>query len=367
MAWSSFSMRSIEPFLTRALSRVASTIMNAAPVRAWLFLVGLLTIALCLGWVWRDHGRDDANTLLGERAQMRVSALGVAPDAGTADQRAGRNSAAKHAPALDRPLLDRVPALRQRAQSGDAKAACQLALELSACRTAAQRDDLSMTMEYVAATSEQAGRDVRVIDAIASAREAADGALADCAGLDTQGESDVVALLQAAAPAGNARQRVIAALTQPDGSLLRLPRGSVHPLPMDPWVSTLASQFYADHALRYLHEGFRARDPLALEGLILLHAPDILVPSASTDVAFRLPDPRRFVALSLLAEQVYGSDMLGSQVRQLLQRALETLPANERRRAEREATRWAQTWRSTPPLRPPDEGIDAQSIKAVCQ
>ncbi len=340
--------------------------MNAAPVRVWLILVGLLTIAFCAGWAWHRREWRDAIASRGERAQTPVSGPHAVPDADIAAESVGRNSASEHAPALDRPLLDRVPALRQRAQSGNAKAACQLALELSACRTAAQRDDLSMTMEYVAATSEPARRDVRVIDAIASVREAADGALADCAGLDTQGEIDVVALLQAAAPAGNARQRVVAALTQPDGSLLRLPRGPVHPLPMDPWVSTLASQFYADHALRYLHEGFRAHDPLALEGLILLHAPDILVPNASTDAAFRLPDPRRFVALSLLAEQVYGSDMLGSQVRQLLQRTLESLPAQERRRAERDATRWAQTWRSTPHSQPPDEGVDAESIEAVC-
>ncbi len=333
--------------------------MNIAPVRTWLFLGGLLVIALMFVRVWRDRGLSEFTA--SPVAQM-PAATDVA-DGGVADESARSPDAA----VLDRPLFDRIPPLRARAQAGDAKAACQLALERSACRAVAKREDMSRAMEYAAATSESVRRDARVIDAIATVRESAVDVAEECAGIESEGDTDVVALLQAAAPTGNARQRVIAALIQPDGSLLRLPRGPVHTLPMDPWVSSMASQFYADNALRYLHEGFRARDPLALEGLILVHAPDVLVPSASTDAAFRLPDPRRFVALALLAEEVYGSDMLGSQVRQLLQRTLEILTDKERGLAESDSKRWALTWRTSALVQPPDARIDAFSIDAVCR
>jgi hypothetical protein len=341
--------------------------MNAAPIRARLFMLALCAIGLWL--VWTGQAPVDVDTASppirgSERSGDERGRAGQG-DAATPASRA--LTGIDDAMAQEAPLLMRIPALRHRAEAGDARAACRLALELSACRAAAKRDDLSMTMEYVAATSEHAGRDPRVIDSIAEVREAAADAAPDCAGLETEGETDVVALLQAAAATGNARHRVIAALTQPDGSLLRLPRGPVHPLPMDPWVLTLASQFYADHALRYLDEGLRQRDPLALEGLILVHAPDVLVPSASTDAAFRLPNPRRFATLALLAEQVYGTDMLGSQTAQLLQRTLETFPEPERSRIEAEARRWARGWRASAASAPPPEAIDAQAIEALCR
>jgi hypothetical protein len=337
--------------------------MNTSPVRVRVLLVGLSVAALALGWAWRDRGRIDGPRAYDE-APARANELATA--AGTAHISARAIDEAEQTSAVDRPLLQRVPSLRQRAQTGDAKAACQLALEFSVCRAVAKRWDMSRAMEYAAATSETARRDVRVIDAIANVREDAARVESDCAGLETEGDTDVVVLLQAAAANGNTRQKVIAALTQPDGSLLRLPRGPEHTLPMDPWVSAMASQFYADNALRFLHEGFRAHDPLALEGLILVHAPDVLVPAASTDAAFRLPDPRRFVALALLAEEVYGADMLGSQVRQLLQRTLEALSEKERGRAESDAKRWALTWRSSTLSQPPGEEMDALSIDAVC-
>lgn len=342
--------------------------MNTAPVRAWLILCGLLATVLGLVWMWR--GRDEVAAYPTNLAQAPLPSAGSTASSAEGIKHKSRHSdisPAERGIALEGPLLQRIPILRARALSGNAEAACQLALEFSACRAAAKRWDMSRAMEYAAATSDAVNADPRVVDAIAGVREAAVHLEEDCAGLETEGETDWVALLQKAAPNGNARQKVIAALTQPDGSVLRLPRGPVHTLPMDPWVSAMASQFYADHALRYLHEGFRARDPLALEGLILVHAPDLLVPSASTDAAFRLPDPRRFVALALLAEEVYGSDMLGSQVRQLLQRTLETLDETERGRAEHDAKRWAQTWRSPEPSQPPAEGIDASAIDAVCQ
>lgn len=38
-------------------------------------------------------------------------------------------------------------------------------------------------------------------------------------------------------------------------------------------------QFLADHSIQFLLEGYEARDPLALEGLILLHAPAIILAS----------------------------------------------------------------------------------------
>jgi len=265
------------------------------------------------------------------------------------------------------PLRERVVELQALAEAGHGSAACRLVLELSVCRSSATRARLSGLIEGVAGRYDLGGHDEAVIGTIAAAREAEAANAEHCAGLVGIDEIDAVALLQRAALRGNTRLRVIAALTQPDGHLLRLPRGGSNVLPIDNWVSTMASQFYADHALQFLREGYLAHDPLALEGLILIHAPDSLQLPIGTDVAFRLPDPRRFAGYALLAERVYGGEMLGSQVRNLLQRVLERMEPAERRRldgdVEREAARWLAD-RERPPALP--EGTEADAVAVIC-
>lgn len=265
---------------------------------------------------------------------------------------------------LTGPLRDRLPALQQLAEHGHGEAACVYALELSRCRASAVRHELGLafgqvlqqrSLSLAAVDSDQA-----LIDGIAGAREQ-HAAQADlCAGIEAHGGNPAVIWVQNAAARGPIRWRVISALMQPDGSLPRLPRGTPAPLELDPAVTTLVSQFYADHALLYLQQGFQAGDPLALEGLLLVHAPDVLPLSGNADALMRLPNPRLFAALALLAERLYGSEMLGNPATQLLQTVWDGLDPSARDRLLREVEFEVRRWQAAGP--PPVASDDVSDL-----
>lgn len=308
-----------------------------------------VAVAVLLLLAWRDlpptriYGATGPATLAVISPPSMAASVFDAPASST-------NQSAAFMPAslaaLRGPLRERLAGLRELAERGNPEAACRLALELNTCRGLHHREKLSTFIESVAYRRPPSPADTDLVDTVASAREGAAAGALHCAGVDDEGENDTLALLHASVLRGSTRQRVVAALMQPDGSLLRLPRGPGNVMPMDLWFNGPASQFYADHTLEFLAEGYRARDPLALEGLILLHAPDLLQPGASTDVAFRLPDPRRFAGLALLAERVYGPEMLGAQVRNLLQRVLERMSGEARAQLEIQVDLEAAGWAS---------------------
>lgn len=255
-------------------------------------------------------------------------------------------------PPADLALEAQRAQLQALSAAGRVDAACRLALALSHCRALAMRTIVSQGLEELLRQASLnvrgADEEQRLIDAIAAAQQQGDDAAAYCAGVSPLENSDAVADFQQQALRGTVRHRVIAALLQPDGSLPRLPRDAVSPLAMDAWVGRGASQLYADHALRFLAEGYSARDPLALEGLILIHAPDLLHLEASTDVLIRLPDPHRFAGYALLFERLYGSAQLGSQTVSLLQRVLDGLKPAHRAALDREVEREWRRWRAGP-------------------
>ncbi len=264
-------------------------------------------------------------------------------------------------PAADLPIREQRAQLQALSAAGRVDAACRLALALSHCRALAMRIVVSQGLEELLRQASLNVRGVdeeqRLIDAIAAAQQHDADAADYCAGVSPLDDSDAVADFQQQALRGTVRHRVIAALLQPDGSLPRLPREAVSPLAMDAWVGRGASQLYADHALRFLAEGYAARDPLALEGLILIHAPDLLHLEASTDVLIRLPDPHRFAGYALLFERLFGSEQLGSQTVSLLQRVLDGLSAAQRAALDREVEHEWRRWQAGPlvPLDPATE------------
>lgn len=325
---------------------------------SWLGGVAMLLAAAAVLWGW---GRPpagvppiaaDDSSFAALRESRTPAAAAPAPDAAL-ELRTQRHWAL----AGDAPLLDRLDTLRDLAAAGDREAACWLALEYSHCHTLAVIDNVGQNfgtiLEHRALPGVSAKQEDDLLLGIADARERHDRSAEHCAGISEFEDNPGVPLLQAVAGQGSVRLKVVSALMQPSGNLLRLPRGAVIPLTLDTSTERLASQFYADNALHYLQLGFQARDALALEGLILIHAPDVIHLPNNTDVAFRLPNPRLFAALALLAEQVYGGAMLGPQARNLLQRTLEAMPAEQRLVVERDVQIEATRWQGAPP--PPTE------------
>ncbi|MBD8527251.1 hypothetical protein [Pseudomarimonas arenosa] len=266
------------------------------------------------------------------------------------------------------PLRQRLPSLLELARAGDREAACWLALEYSQCHTLAVIHNVGRNfhslLEHRALPGVSAQQEDDLLLGIADAGERHGRSAEHCQGISEFEANPGVPLLQDLAQQGSVRLKVVAALMQPNGSLLRLPRSAVIPLTLDTSTDRLASQFYADHALPYLQQGFRAGDALALEGLILIHAPDVIHLSDNTDVAFRLPNPRLFAALALLAEQVYGGEMLGPQARNLLQRTLEQMSPTDRLALERDVQIEALRWQGT--AQPAPEQVD-WDYQAFCR
>ena len=328
------------------------------PRRRWALAMGLLVLLATAWWLYLVFAQASRQV---ERSAASFAALQQSPaksppivaDLGEYSMSAQRQWAL----AFTEPLIERLDALQGLAESGDRQAACWLALEYSFCRSLAVIDGVGQAfgevLEHQPLPGVSRAQEDDLLLGIADARERYARNAAHCRGISEFVDNPGVPLLQAVVEQGSVRQKVVAALMQPDGSILRLPREAVIPLALDTNTNRLASQFYADHALDYLQQGFRAADGLALEGLILIHAPDVIHLRHNTDVAFRLPNPRLFSALALLAEQVYGGDMLGPQVRNLLQRSLESMSEQQRQVLERDVQIESLRWQNAAP--PPPE------------
>ncbi len=107
----------------------------------------------------------------------------------------------------------------------------------------------------------------------------------------------------------------------------------------------MISQYLADNMLQFLQQGLADADPLALEGMLIVHYPffDLSVariPSVS------LPNPEAFARHAYLAEAVLGSEGLGPIGRQALL-AIEThLPPDRVFQLRAEARNLSMAWRS---------------------
>ena len=334
-------------------------------------LVGLLVLLLAAGcWlVWTSR---EGERMSPEKSGTSFSALQTpaakAPSAADEIKVDPISAKRQWAMSFSEPLIERLDALQSLAESGDRQAACWLALEYSRCRGLAVIDGVGQAfgevLEHQPLPGVSRAQEDDLLLGIADARERYARNAAHCRGISEFVDNPGVPLLQAVVEQGSVRQKVVAALMQPDGSILRLPREAVIPLTLDTNTNRLASQFYADHALDYLQQGFRAGDALALEGLILVHAPDVIHVRNNTDVAFRLPDPRLFSALALLAEQLYGGEMLGPQARNLLQRSLESMTEQQRQVLERDVQIEALRWQRA---RPPPEESASNDYSELCR
>jgi hypothetical protein len=143
------------------------------------------------------------------------------------------------------------------------------------------------------------------------------------------------------------RQRTLIALLRSDGQIRRLYQAEQG---FSESASYVYPQFLADHALDFLQDGFRARDPLALEGLVLLHAPsNSLSPQG---VGPTLPNPRLFLRYAWLMQRLFGEDVLGERAKRTVAYAAASLDPDQlqsiRNGVEHDLTLWSGDSRIRP-------------------
>lgn len=251
-------------------------------------------------------------------------------------------------PSVDLPLVEQLPTLQSLAEQGNPEAACRLFVQELTCADYARNKRFSRMIETSLARPDATGdpeTERILISGAALGQEQAESVAALCKGFQPDhaaGESD--AWLQRALTRMSVRQRVLLAMLDESGRLLRIPR---HPPTGSSFVggSTdyLYPRFLSEHAVQFLRDGIQAADPLALEGMILLHAPARLPGPES--IRPWLPDAYRFVGYALLLRELYGQDALGHFVLpEMLDAALGSLSADEKSRllslVDAEKKRW---------------------------
>src|SRR5690606_19298668 len=108
-------------------------------------------------------------------------------------------------------------------------------------------------------------------------------------------------LLKRTLPNMSPRQKTLIAMLRADGSLARVMRqGGIPSGGLSVGSENLVSQFLADNDMPFLQAGFDVADPLALEGLLLVHAPGGMIGGMPFSVMRQSrPDPYRFARYAL--------------------------------------------------------------------
>lgn len=236
------------------------------------------------------------------------------------------------------PLALQLSTLVTRAESGDPVAVCRLAVGASRCRDELRKRKFNDSVMR-ALESKSTELDGLMINNAAMTEERLAQSGDYCADVDIDSLPSINEVLrqhQVLSP----RQKVVVTMTRPDGQLRRLHGGASY----SEGAYLIFPQVIADHGYEFLLEGVRAREPLALEALLMIHAPGKAIPSQGMNLA--LPNPRLFLKYGGLMHELFGEQALEGPASRLLQEAVKTLPAAEIERigrdVESEASRWRQ-------------------------
>jgi hypothetical protein len=209
------------------------------------------------------------------------------------------------------PLAQTRPVLQPRAAAGDGVAACRLAFARARCEGEARAGPI------------------------------APGSF--CAGSERDPLPRTEDLLHPAEPWLTPRQKVLLALIRPDGGVARLarpgaaaPEGYVYP------------QYLADHAYDFLLEGFRSRDPLALEGLAIVHAPGD--PARWNRNGPVLPNPKLFLFYTGILQRLNGESAIGQLARDTVAATRATLDPRDVAEADAKADAEVRLWLAARPM-----------------
>lgn len=253
--------------------------------------------------------------------------------------------AATPLPDKNLPLAQQMSELLVQAERGEPAAACRLVLDMGYCREQRRSQRFMDQMRSGLGPREHRMGDDLAAAVIVGEEDAAARGASFCAGLPEETLPSMDSILARAMPRMDTRQKVLLALTRPDGTLVRLIRTPQAGSRSGGDNQYVYPQFLAEHALEFLQSGMAAGDPLALEGMILVHAPSRL-PDRGLDVFPALPDPYQFAGHALLLQRLAGPAALGTYAGALLQRLLAAMSPEELQRLDRAVEAEALRWRS---------------------
>lgn len=248
------------------------------------------------------------------------------------------------------PLAQQLEALIERALAGDPIASCRLVLEHARCQHEQRASRFAATMERSLIGAAEQASDELMIGALVQAQANAAESNPHCAGAQLDRIPDRDSMLRAVAARLSARQRVVLAMTAEDGSLVRLLQGGRRSGSSS--SEHVVSQFLVDHDLQFLQAGIQAGDPLALEGMMLLHLPNRMVRDRYP-LRQHHPDPYRYAGYGLLMRELFGpavlapasADMPGRLPDELLDAALLRLTPDQLTQLHASVRREAARWR----------------------
>jgi hypothetical protein len=243
-------------------------------------------------------------------------------------------------PDLQLPLSSQLEDLIALAEAGDTRATCRLAISATRCKEQLRHQrlgrDFARELE-----SGKSPNEAMLISLAAANEEDMELGKGFCAGVQMRDLPSPGDLVEQRLHSLSPSQKTVLALMQSNGELRRLnatrsfTESALYVLP----------QYQADYTQEFLNAGYAAREPLALEGLILLHAPGALL--APQSVGLWLPDPKRFLHYVFVMQAVYGESSVGEKVQRLAQAAAYSISASDLQQARSSASRDAQRWLSS--------------------
>lgn len=299
----------------------------------------LLCVLLYQGLVGRSS--ESATELAitnNERAADGIGELPITVDhAATGPITSPRLGPLPPLPPEEVPLAAQLPVLLERATRGDPIASCRLAVEVLRCTTHQHVDNFSNQLRQAdSVTVRDLGDPPRGGLAV--------GLEAHCAAFKRENVGNLDDLLERNKGRLSIRQKVLLALLQPDGSIMSIPREIPRGVTASATTRFVYSQFQADNALVFLQEGVRLHERLAIEGLILIHAPSD-IPGFRPGTRVSLPNPRLFVGYSLLLVEVFGADALGPILSQSVANVIHSMDAKVVDRVREQVRASAIEWK----------------------
>lgn len=236
-------------------------------------------------------------------------------------------------PPADAPLIEQIEALDQLARAGDPAASCRLIIASNRCgetlrnarftaqaRAAIEKRPTDLVIDMVATSELQSSDDF-------------------CAGIKADDLPDLQSTFARALPFLTPRQKTLLALMRPDGRIRRIQfesrfsESGLYVLP----------QFLADNTRTLLMDGYAAMDPLALEGLVLLHAPGTSL--APRGAGVWLPNPREFYRFARLMQELFGPESVTRNGELPLRSVNQTLSPSEIAQLEGYVMTQSSRWR----------------------
>ena len=265
-------------------------------------------------------------------------------------------------PDRSQPLASQLAALKSRAEEGDPVAACALVLDSLKCVAAATAERFVQGIEQSVAQQPTPFGDERSIDMLAHSREKLAAPRLYCEGVDPSELPRPDAAVRNALPYMSVRQKVLLTLAMHDGQIVRFPRGFGPPPNLGRTELYVMPQYVADHGYEFLRQGAEAADPLALEGLMVVHLP-VWSPGVRWSPGLSMTNPRLFATYALMLREVIGVPAFGEVAEKALSRVMATMSPEEIVKVEAQVHQSLARWRASAARKSPqDHADDPQKI-----